>query len=538
MMSDTSNASNINDSAKVAYKLQKARTLKFCDSSEELCLLKSYLHDTNYRFPAGANGVVLYELIDRLGEDIVPEVARLTGVNNFNYDNCMNSANFFRNNNYKSEEGYQKKKNSVSQRLGCAFKDCDTLVDNLMKYEKLKDDYLQKTRQINMSASAKPLGNGALPVPARIQMMPKDGNSTITVNIMSGGNEENVQTGGAGDGQVDQQELLGSSSVNDLAVKGPSSVDIKNLQNKKAILFSYGPDANRPGTFKCATDSSGLPHLGQSDDVDTIMLQCDKVNERKKGYDIRFVNLHNGKFDIYGGTGRYLNMIDFLKHVESSGVPIAYVWAACTQFTLKPTDLIKTGYTKRRKGDGFGFAKEFRHFLPMFDESEIKSPQDIQKFQRRTKYPSWAKYVNKSMCYRICLFYIMDIYESGMQDVVAERDELFDQWTQSLNFNPATVTREILQERMPLGVSSVKDETSIYGGKVGEEWIKIKMNQCADVKRGKQFMSLLPSFDANRHEKAFLDSVFTKKFVIEATVDATNTVQYQIPMDKRVNAFN
>jgi hypothetical protein len=231
-------------------------------------------------------------------------------------------------------------------------------------------------------------------------------------------------------------------------------------------------------------------------------------------------------------------MIDFLKHVESSGVPIAYVWAACTQFTLKPTDLIKTGYTKRRKGDGFGFAKEFRHFLPMFDESEIKSPQDIQKFQRRTKYPSWAKYVNKSMCYRICLFYIMDIYESGMQDVVAERDELFDQWTQSLNFNPATVTREILQERMPLGVSSVKDETSIYGGKVGEEWIKIKMNQCADVKRGKQFMSLLPSFDANRHEKAFLDSVFTKKFIIEATVDATNTVQYQIPMDKRVNAFN
>lgn len=538
MFANSTSDLDINNSMKVAYKLEKANCIKICDGSDELCLLKSYLHDPNLRFPTGSNGVVLYELMERLGQEAVADLALLTGKSDLHQENCWANAKDFRQNNYKSEDNYKKKRSSLSTRMEEMSRQSTKLMEALASYSEKKGRYLDATRPQRRSSEQEKFSPDSTPEKKSVGVNSGSSSRPVNINIMSGGRSDNPganQFGGmTGDGDNDGKNPVPVPE----GVKGPSLSDISKLTEKEVILYSYGPDNFRPESFKCETESSSLPHNGQSDDIDTVYLDCDKVNEKKKGYDVRFTSTCLGKFDIYGGTGKYTNMIKFLEMVAESGMPIAYVWAACTQFTLKPTELIKTGYTKKRKGDGFGFAKEFRHFLPMFDENEIKNPQDMQKFQRRSKYPTWAKFVNKSMCYRICFFYIMQIYETGQEKAVAERDELFDQWTLSLNFNPATVTKEILEERMPNGVSSVKDEVSIFGGKVGEEWVKIKMKQCEEVRRGMAFMSQLPHFETNRHEKVMLDKIFTNKFIIKATVDQTNTVQYTIPQTERSGPFN
>jgi hypothetical protein len=385
MLANSTSDFDLNDSMKVAYKLQKANCIKICDGSEELCLLKAYLHDPNLRFPTGSNGVVLYELMDRLGQEAVADLAVLTGKTDLRQDACWANARDFRQNNYKSEENYKKKRSSLSTRMEEMAKQSSDLMEALASYSEKKRKYLEATRLHRSPSEQKKSSLDSTPDKSSISINSGSSSRPVNINIMSGGQSDHLGSGqhlgmiGGGD-NIDENPRSMPEGV-----KGPSMSDISKLSDKEVILYSYGPDDFRPDSFKCETESSSLPHNGQSDDIDTVYLDCEKVNEKKKGYDVRFTSTCLGKFDIYGGTGKFTNMIKFLEMVAESGMPIAYVWAACTQFTLKPTELIKTGYTKKRKGDGFGFAKEFRHFLPMFDENEIKKPSRYAEIPEKIK---------------------------------------------------------------------------------------------------------------------------------------------------------
>jgi hypothetical protein len=125
---------------------------------------------------------------------------------------------------------------------------------------------------------------------------------------------------------------------------------------------------------------------------------------------------------------------------------------------MKPPEMVKKGKTKSGKGDGFGFARTVRYYLPLFDEDEMENdPQALRRMKKRTRIANWMKFYNKSMTHRIFMFYIMAIYKSGQVDSFATHDDLFDQWHKNY-YDPWTVTDDELKAKAPSTLKNNPDK--------------------------------------------------------------------------------
>jgi hypothetical protein len=314
-------------------------------------------------------------------------------------------------------------------------------------------------------------------------------------------------------------------------------MEIAKKDGGDKFIMGYGPSEDKPEKVYASLENSGLPHDGQEDDVNTVQLVHKSVIYEVIGYDKRYVASHAGKFSIAGGLRRYANMIDWLKAMEKAGFPIRYVWAACLQYALKPPEILKKGRTKSGKGDGFGFSKEMAYFLPLVRDDEIESNSNTMRSyqKRRTTHPAWAKYINKSMTWRVAFFYLSKFYLDDEMDMLATKDELLKQWHENMNYNPINATDEMIMRTAPSKVKAEAEMIQPNGETKMNQWLRIRKEQYKDVSDGIKYARMLPHFFSNDNNQGLLDRIYSKLFVKPFEVDANNRIYYTLSPENMVD---